>query len=193
MRHPLFRGPFSWARALGVPVVIVVAVFLDSGGLTLFLAGVLAVVAGAFRLVQGTWTVSTHPIREHRAVGVRKMVSGALAICGVGAAFAVFDASFDRAEAAGRRVAESLQDACETGARCPESLEEAGWPHAKAGWVYRFPLIYSQTGSGKEYILWVRAGIDEGTIFLGGRNRQLESCSRIEFDVHGCPEPAAND
>lgn len=184
----LFQGPFPWARALGVPVVVTMLVFLDAGGLMLFVVGVIFLAAGAYRLAQGIWTIGTHPSRARRAVGARKAVSGSLTIAGICAAFVVFNASFDRAEETGRLLAGRLQAACTAGARCPGSLEAAGWTASTAGWVYRFPLIYARDDSGDGFSLWVRAGIDEGTMFFGGRDRAVESCSRMQFEVDRCEE-----
>lgn len=185
MKH-FFHGPFSWARAIGVPVAVIMLVFLDAGGLTLFVIGVLAGALALFRLAQGMWTVSTHPSRDQRAVGVRRAASGALTIAGLCAAFLVFDASFDRAEETGRDLALRLQAACNTGAGCPHGLDEAGWADHTAGWVYRFPLVYAVDEPSDGFSLWVRAGVDEGTMFFGGRDRALESCSRMQFEVGGC-------
>ncbi len=181
-----FYGPFPWARAIGIPVAVIVLVFLDAGGLTLFVLGLIGGAAGAYRLVQGIWAVTTHPSREYRAVGVRRAISGALTIAGLFAAFSVFDESFDRAEETGLQLAGRVQAACKLGARCPEDLSKTGWDKATAGWVYQFPLEYFLHESDREFSLWVRAGIDEGTMFLGGADRELRRCSRLEFEIDAC-------
>lgn len=189
MMRALFAGRFSWARAIGVPMAVIVAVFLDAGGLTLQILGFFAGIAGLLRLVEGTWARLRNPVPEGRAAGTRKAVSGTLTLAGLAAAAVVFLVSFERAREAGRRAAERVQAACNTEAGCPQDLGALGWAERSAGWAYRFPLHYVVHKSGATYALWVRAGIDQGTVFAGGRDQPLVSCSRLAFEQKRCGSP----